>query len=277
MKSAGIVACSNGQKTEWREQNQKLIAFLQKSGYKVIVSSCIYEKMGAYSGTGKERAEELMKLYANPEVEDIFDISGGDMANEVLDGLDFDLIKSSKATFWGYSDLTTVINAIYSRTGRSSVLYQIKNLVCGDFQAVQRERFANRADLFSPDFRMVQGDSIRGVVIGGNLRCFLKLAGTKYFPDVTDKILLLEALGGRAPQMVTYLSQLKSIGVFDKISGILLGTFSEMEACACEPDMPSLVRSFAGTSMPIARAREVGHNPDSKAVWVGKEIEISAV
>ena len=32
MKSAGIVACSNGQKAEWREQNQKLIAFLQKSG-----------------------------------------------------------------------------------------------------------------------------------------------------------------------------------------------------------------------------------------------------
>ena len=46
-----------------------------------------------------------MKLYADPEVEDIFNISGGDMASEVLDELDYELIKSSKATFFRGSDV----------------------------------------------------------------------------------------------------------------------------------------------------------------------------
>ena len=273
--SVGIVACSDAQKPEWKEQNQRLIEILKKSGKNVLISNCIYEKNGVFSGTGKERANELMKLFANPDVEAIYDISGGDMANEVLDELDFEVIKKSRAIFWGYSDLTTVINAIYSQTGKSSVLFQIKNMVYGDYQDLQRRRFISKSDLFNPSFTFIQGNSIKGIVLGGNLRCFLKLAGTKYFPDITNKILLIESLGGKVPQMITYLSQLKSCGVFDKINGILLGTFSEMEAKSCEPDMVSLVQSFAGDKMPIAQTKEIGHGNDSKAIWIGKEIEIT--
>ena len=275
MKSVGIVACSDAQKPEWEEQNQRLIEIFENTGKNVLISDCIYEKNGIFSGTGKERANELMKLFSNPNVEAIYDISGGDMANEVLDELDFDAIKKSNATFWGYSDLTTVINAIYSQTGKSSVLFQIKNMVYGDYQSLQRRRFINKSDLFNPSFSFIQGNSIRGIVVGGNIRCFLKLAGTKYFPDTTNKILLLESLGGRVPQMITYLSQLKSCGVFDKINGILLGTFSEMDAKSCEPDIVSLVKSFVGDEMPIAQTKEIGHGNDSKAIWIGKEVEIN--
>ena len=274
MKSVGIAACSDAQKLEWKEQNRRLIEILEENGKNVLVSDCIYERNGIFSGTGKERANELMRLFSNPDVEEIYDISGGDMANEVLDELNFEVIKKSNATFWGYSDLTTVINAIYSQTGKSSVLFQIKNMVYGDYQDLQRRRFISKSDLFNPSFRFIQGDSIKGIVVGGNIRCFLKLAGTKYFPDTTNKILLMESLGGRVPQMITYLSQLKSCGVFDKINGILLGTFSEMEAKSCEPDIVSLVQSFVGDKMPIAQTKEIGHGNDSKAIWIGKEIEI---
>ncbi len=275
MKSVGIVACSDAQKIEWASQNKSLIEFLEQNGKNVLVSNCIYEKRGAFSGTGKERANQLMKLFSNPDVENIYDISGGDMANEVLDELDFEQIKKSNATFWGYSDLTTVINAIYSQTGKSSVLFQVKNMVYGDNQNMQRQRFVRKSDLFNPTFRFVQGNSIKGIVIGGNIRCFLKLAGTKYLPDCTDKILLMESLGGKVPQMTTYLSQLKSCGVFEKINGILLGTFSEMEEKNCEPDIVSLVQSFVGSKMPIAQTAEIGHGNDSKAIWIGKKIEIN--
>lgn len=275
MKSVGIVACSNAQKEKWREQNQVLIEILESTGNNVLISNCIYEKYGVFSGTGKERADELMKLFSNPDVENIYDISGGDIANEVLDELDFERIKTSAATFWGYSDLTTVINAIYSMTGKSSVLYHIRNLVQGEYQQLQRERFIHQSDLFTPAFRFIQGSSMHGIVVGGNIRCFLKLAGTRYFPDVTDKILLMESLSGRVPQMTAYLSQLRSCGVFDKISGVLLGTFSEMEANGCEPDMARLVRAFVGETMPIAKTDEIGHGYDSKAMWIGKHIALS--
>ena len=199
MKKAAITACSNALQPQYRSQIGELSAFLRSIGIETELSGCIYSE-GVFSGTPRERAEELMRMFRDPEIEEIYDVSGGDVANQVLDELDYEAIAASKATFWGYSDLTTVINAIYTMTGKESVLYQVRNLVRGNWAALQRERFRDREVLLRPAFTFVQGSAMEGVVVGGNVRCFLKLAGTRYFPDLQGKILLLEALGGGVAQ-----------------------------------------------------------------------------
>ena len=274
MKKVGIVACSDAQKEEYRGRNEELVRFLESIDYEPILSSCIYSAEGVFSGTPKARAEQLMSMFADPDVEEIYDISGGDVANQILDELDYELISKSRAVFWGYSDLTTVINAIYTMTGKASVLYQIKHLVYGNSTQLQKERFLNRDELFSPAFRFVQKNVMKGIVVGGNIRCFLKLAGTGYFPDLENKILLLEAYGGRVPQMATYLAQLKQLGAFEKVSGIILGTFTAMEQNHCVPDIVTMVKEYARPEIPIAVTRDIGHGDDAKAIMIGKEIEI---
>lgn len=137
------------------------------------------------------------------------------------------------------------------------------------FSGTGQERFCHMQELFQIETEFVQGDSMSGVLVGGNIRCFLKLAGTRFFPPLEGKLLLLEALGGEVPQMVTYLSQLKQLGAFEKVNGVLLGTFSMMEAKGAVPDILELVRWYAGTELPIARTREIGHGMDAKAVRIG--------
>ena len=274
MKKVGIVACSDAQKEKYRAKNEELVRFLESIDYEPVLSSCIYEAEGVFSGTPKERAGQLMRMFADPDIKEIYDISGGDVANQILDDLDYELISRSRAVFWGYSDLTTVINAIYTMTGKASVLYQIKHMVYGDSTQLQKERFLNRDELFSPVFRFVQKNAMKGIVVGGNIRCFLKLAGTGYFPNLENKILLLEAYGGRVPQMATYLAQLKQIGAFEKVSGIILGTFTAMEQNNCVPDIVTMVKEYARPETPIAVTRESGHGDDAKAIVIGKEIEI---
>ena len=274
MKKAAITACSNALQPECKSQINELTACLQSIGIEPELSECIYSKDGVFSGTPRERAAQLMRMYRDPEIEEIYDISGGDVANQILDELDYEAIAASKATFWGYSDLSTVITAIYTMTGKESVLYQVKNMVRGTSTALQRERFRNRNDLFTPAFTFVQKTAMKGIVVGGNIRCFLKLAGTRYFPDLQGKILLLESLGGEVPQMATYLAQLKQIGAFDKVNGILLGTFTTMEKNHCTPDIVTLVKEACGPEMPIAKTFEIGHGDDSKAIIIGREIEL---
>ena len=246
MRKAAITACSNAQQPQNRPRIEELAAYLQSIGIEPVMSSCIYSDDSVFSGTPRERGAQLMKMFRDPEIEEIYDISGGDVANQILDELDYEVIAASKATFWGYSDLTTVINAIYTMTGKESVLYQVKNMVRGNHTAAQRERFRSRTDLFAPDITFAQKSAMKGVVVGGNIRCFLKLAGTRYFPDLQGKILLLESLGGEVPQMSTYLAQLGQLGAFDKVSGVLLGTFTTMEQNHCVPDMITLVKEVCG-------------------------------
>ena len=128
----GIVCCSNGQSLYCKKDIEALEKVLRNLELIPVFSEFIYVKKSIFSGTARQRAEVLMSFYKNDEIKAIFDISGGDIANEILPYLDFDIIAKSGKQFWGYSDLTTIINAIYAKTGKSSVLYQLKNLVYED-------------------------------------------------------------------------------------------------------------------------------------------------
>jgi len=221
-----------------------------------------------------------MDFYRDDEVKIIFDISGGDLANEILPYLDFDEIERRDKPFFGYSDLTTIINSIYTKTNRSSVLYQVRNLV---YQYSERQAadfcgstMKDSRELFDFSYHFFQKSEMKGIVVGGNIRCLLKLAGTTYFPDVKGKILFLEALSGSASRIITYLSQLKQIGAFCGISGVLLGTFTELCGEGEEPVLAAeFVRDCIGEEIPIAYTREIGHGTDSKALWIGREYYLS--
>lgn len=272
----GIVCCSNGQKIGYKEKLERLSNALRVIGLEPVFSDYIYEKEDVFSGNAKERAKALMDFYRDSEIKAIFDISGGDIANEIISELDFDVIADSSKQFWGYSDLTTILNAIYTKTGKASVLYQIRNLIsdCGE---QQKEDFCEtvrngKNNLQQISYEFIQGDHMEGIVVGGNIRCFLKLAGTPYFPDLKGKILLLEAYGGLVPQMTTYLSQLKLMEVFEQVSGVLLGTFTQLEQEKEAMQMEKLILRYVGENVPIAKTKDIGHGKDAKAIEIGGEI-----
>ncbi len=271
--AAGIVCCSNGLRAECIRDVEKLIQILKQIGITPVISEHIYEKNAVFSGTGRERAQALMSFYEREDVKAVFDISGGDIANEILSYLDFDVIQRNPKQFWGYSDLTTILNAVYTKTGNEGVLYQVMNLVrvkdsvmCRSFA---KTVLGQEESLFDFPYRFIQGKNMEGVVAGGNIRCLLKLAGTEFFPDLQDKILVLEAMGGSTAQFVTYLSQLQCMGVFTKIAGIVLGTFTQMEAEGGSPDIVTLVQEYAGC-LPIVKTSRIGHGADSCGVVIGR-------
>ena len=275
----GIVCCSNGQKWTYAEKIKCLENTLMDIGLQPVFSDCIYEKESIFSGTVEERANALMKFYKDDEIKGIFDISGGDVANGILPYLDYEIIANSSKMFWGYSDLTTIINAIYKKTGKASVLYQIRNLIY-DFKEQQIANFKSTImhdgnDLFNINYKFIQQSKMRGIVVGGNVRCLLKLAGTEYMPKLDDKILILESFGGTVAKMETYLSQLQQMGVCDKVAGIILGTFTEMETENCIPNIETLVKKIVGKDMPVAVTRDIGHGTDSKGIIIGQEMYLA--
>ncbi len=275
----GIVACSNAQLLSNKEKINELEKVLKDIGLNPIFSKFIYEKYSVFSGSGKERGEALMNFYLDKDIKAIFDISGGDLANEVLDYLDFEIIKNNPKAFFGYSDLTTIINAIYSKTGNVSYLYQIRNLIYS-FKDIQKERFINsillgKDDLFNIKYEFLQGNKMSGVVVGGNIRCFLKLSGTPYMPNLENKILLLESYGGEVALMTTYLTQLKQMGAFKKIKGIILGTFTKIEENKVKPNIEEIVLKIVNDkNLPIIKTNEIGHGMDSKCMIIGKNIKV---
>ena len=275
---AGLVSCSNGQHPQQQEKINQLIRILEKMGMECVQAEHLYARDGVFGGTPKELAQDLMAFYNDGSIHAIYDVSGGDIANEVLGYLDYGKIADADKMFWGYSDLITVIKAIYAKTGKASVLYQVKHLA-EDHAKLRQERFQRAVfgggtDLFQISYQFLQGESMEGVVVGGNIRCLLKLAGTPYFPDMRGKILLLESLGSSAAQAAAQICQLGQMGVFDVVSGVLLGTFTKLEQSEGEMAPYRLLTRHIHTDIPVARTPQVGHSADAKAVLIGGVLQL---
>ena len=269
-----LVVCSNGKNFEDKDRLEKLESILVEMGLVPVFTKYIYKDKFGRGAKAQVRAEELMSFYKNKEIKAIFDISGGDIANEVLDYLDYDVIKRNYKPFFGYSDLTTILNALESYTNEVNYLYQILNIIEGEEIKTSFENtfMKNEQTLFDVKWKFLQGSRIEGEVIGGNIRCFLKLVGTKYFPETDNKVLFIEGLGTSIEGLVTHLAQLKQIGVFDKISGLLIGTFTKIEQEISVEEIFELIQEYIPSSLVVAKTQEVGHAKNSKALKIGEKI-----
>ena len=271
-----LVVCSNGKNIEDKVRLEKLEGILVEMGLVPVFTKYIYRDKYGRGSSPQVRAEELMSFYKNNEIKAIFDISGGDIANEILEYLDYDVIKENYKPFFGYSDLTTVLNALVSKIDKINYLYQILNIIENEEIQTSFENtfLKNQNSLFDVNWRFLQGIKIEGEVVGGNIRCFLKLTGTEYFPKVEDKVLFIEGLGTSIEGLLTHLTQLKQLGVFDKISGLLIGNFTKIEKEFSVEEIFEIIQEYIPSSLPVAKTQEVGHAKDSKALKLGGKIYI---
>lgn len=272
----GIISCSNGLSKKNKNIIDELKLNLKSLDIEMVEGDTLYAKeYNLFSGTGEEKARALEKLFLDKDIKMIFDISGGDLANEVLDFLDFNLIKENPKPFFGYSDLTVLLNAIYSQCHITTYNYQLRNLV-GKFKEEQMQNFKasfieGKENIFNLDYKWINGSHLEGIVVGGNIRCLLKLAGTKYMPNFKDKILFLESFSGNSAKMVTYITQYKNLGVFNEVKGIILGEFTEMERENLKPDIVEILKRVIGEiNIPILKTRDLGHGADAKCIPIGK-------
>ena len=276
-----LAACSDLRPVKEREQIEKLKVCLKEMGLKVKESPCLYQdENGEYIG-GQRKAEILQAFYKEPEVRAIFDVSGGNLANEVLPFLDFEVIRENPKPFFGYSDLTVLLNAIHQKTGQKGVLYQIRFLTGSNAEEQQkafRETFQEgKRTLFEFPVEFLQGEELTGKVVGGNIRCLLKLAGTAYFPEMEGNVLFLESRSGDENQIVTFFYQLLEMGVFEKAAGLLLGTFTQLERESGRDGIRKVLKKLPlDENFPVAKTWSVGHGSDSRAVMIGENISLKA-
>ncbi|WP_322922199.1 LD-carboxypeptidase [Paenibacillus campi] len=272
--TVALIACSDGISWGKRSSVDELIQHFNQWGLRVEEAKTLMQADYGWSGSPQERAAELNRLFADPTIKAIFDISGGDSANGILPYVDFDGIARSPKPLFGMSDLSVVLNAIYARTGVASYHYQVLNLV-RQYGEQQRQRFyatffGSSNDLYDLEFEFLRGEDLNGELIGGNLRCLLKLAGTPHFPHARGRVIMLEGLSGRLKRIISMLDQLAQTGALNECSGLLIGTFTELEQYGERAALLEYVLQItAARGIPVVHTTGIGHGSDSGCMIIG--------
>ncbi|MCY3047879.1 LD-carboxypeptidase [Aerococcus urinae] len=284
MKEIALVALSNGLSNKEKKTLVNLIKLLENLSVKVhYQADALFSDSRIGAVNAKKRAEIVNQYFKNPAINFIFDLSGGDVANETICYLDYKAIKNSSCKLFGYSDLTTVINAIYTQTGKSSVLFQVRHLVDKSshrqfeaFRSLIDDRDTNDVvnKFIQENSKFIQGSAVSGQVLGGNIRCFLKLAGTAYWPDLKGKFLFLESYSGLEGRIRTYFAQLQQLGVFEDISGLILGSFTELDNQIGRDCLIDIISEYVSPELPLVSTEAIGHQKDSLPLIIGQDLSL---
>ena len=105
----GLISCSNGLDVNMKEKIDELITILSSMKINVITSKTLFKDSSGMTYDSKIRAKELMNLYINEDIKIIFDLSGGDLCNEILNYLDYDIISKYEKPFFGYNQILLII------------------------------------------------------------------------------------------------------------------------------------------------------------------------
>lgn len=272
-----LVACSNQLNISSKNKIKEIIKIFNSFNIEVLVSKNIFKTNIQYS-SGEVRGKELNKFFKDDSIKYIFDISGGDLCNEILPYLDFNCIKNSKAIYFGYSDLSVLLNSIYKKTNKISYYYNLKNITNENaFKDFYNTFIVNDSNsLFNiSNYTFIEGNSLNGIVIGGNIRCTLKLAGTEYFPDFNNSVLFLESYSGDLTKIRTFLAQYKLMNVFSNINGIILGQFTELSMKNQYNELINIMKKICNeNNISLVVTDNIGHSNDSKGIAIGKYLDI---
>ena len=232
----GIIAPSNPTTQDKKYLLDNAIKKFENLGFKVVCSKNCFniDKYGVSGGEPQERADDFNEMFSNPEIKAIYCASGGDTANQILSLIDYEAIKKNPKIFLGMSDIDVLHLAINTKT--DLVVFHCSDPKSGrpgkptdldieyTWQNFQN-RIINKSKIVSASSERicVRKGITEGKIIGCNLSSILKLAGTPYFPNFENSILFLEGYSENTKKVICKLQQLKEIGVFDKIKGIVIG------------------------------------------------------
>ena len=235
---------------------------LKKLGFNIKLGSLTQKRnsQGYRSGTPQERAEEFMGLITDPEVDGLISTIGGMNSSSLIPFLDFPRIREERKIICGFSDVTSLHLAILKFAGLRTIYGPSVMCWFGDWpngipessdwflEAVCKHVKGNRQISVPPQWsnhkrrwdnldwktlprewfkndgwRTLSTGEAEAPILALNFNTLMSAAGTDYWPNFKNKILMLEDMDAPMSRTERNLQQLKRIGVFEELSGLIIG------------------------------------------------------
>jgi muramoyltetrapeptide carboxypeptidase len=280
----GVIAPSNYIEKDDLEYINASIALMEASGFKVKFGKYVFEDTLGYGTSPEKRAADINWAFKDDEVKAIMCVKGGEDSNTTLDYIDYEMIKKHPKIICGFSDNTSILNAIHKKTGL--VTYHgptFKSLTSWEtgyaYKQFVKTFVEDTRSLImgepEDEYTTIQAGQATGELVGGNLSLFTKLVCGKYAVNVQDKILFLEELGFEAaPEMVNNnIYYLKQNGVFDRIAGLWIGNYEHPSKVSIE----KIIKNAIGDEykFPIIKSDNFGHIDKKIIIPIGTKAEIN--
>ncbi|MFD2555663.1 S66 peptidase family protein [Sphingobacterium tabacisoli] len=263
-------------------------------GFAVKEGKNIRARYGNLAGTDEQRLEDLHAMFADKSVQAIVCIRGGNGASRLLHHIDYNLIANNPKVLLGYSDVTALLLAFYTKVGLVSFHGVVGISTWSNYvaQLFKDQFFENKLASFEnpkkSDTQIIQYKDriqtitpgvVEGSILGGNLTLLAGLCGTPYLPDFKDKILFVEEIDEKSDRLDRMFCQLMNAGILSQIKGFIFGKCTNCGpsggygALTVEQMLTDYIKPLG---IPAYSGAMIGHISDQFLMPVGVRVRMDA-
>ncbi|MFH1048568.1 MAG: S66 peptidase family protein [Patescibacteria group bacterium] len=145
------------------------------------------------------------------------------------------------------------------------------------FKKIDQTR--SRALIKNTGYKWLQGGNVHGEALVGCILSINRLAGTKYWINPKGKILFLDILisPGEINEALAdaFLTDLKNIGVFDTITGLVIGRLYGYDEEA-KKRLYVQIEQLTQKKYPIVIEFDIGHTDPMVTIRYGQQVELNS-
>ncbi|WP_394699400.1 S66 peptidase family protein [uncultured Sphaerochaeta sp.] len=309
----GIIAPSSPAHLFFEEKYHFACNQLEQLGCKIIESKLIQQKsfQGYRTASAEARAREFMDMVHNEAVDVIMPVIGGMCSSSLLPYLDYEAIRASRKIIVGYSDITALHMGILAQAGLSTIYGPTLIPVFGEwpksnsfavqsfFSLARKQKrtiippleYSNESPDWKSDawkkrgriytkndgWHVLREGKAHGQLLIANLNTLVPLLGTKYCPDFSERILLIEEMNAPLSNEERNLTSLKLHGVFSRIQALIVG---KPEKLLLEGSLISydefLLEALGSYSFPIISNFDCGHTSPMISFFELQDLSLTA-
>jgi muramoyltetrapeptide carboxypeptidase len=209
------------------------IEILKSKGYKVVLSKNLFKENNQFSGTDKQRTQDLQNALNNTHIKAIFVARGGYGTARILDELDYTQFIKEPKWIIGFSDITALLMDVYEKTKIKTIHGPMpltfkwdKNSLDQTFSALSGKQVQIR---YRSNNMLNQLGTVKAKLVGGNLSVLYSSASTLKKSFSKPYILFLEDLDEYLYHIDRMMLALKRGGYLKNMVGLVCGSFSEMK------------------------------------------------
>lgn len=265
---------------------------LTARGYRVTVAPHARGAYGRFAGTEEERIADLKNALSDPAIDAILCARGGYGLQQIIHRITPETVNGNrepkKPVFIGFSDITELHqwSGLQGRASLHGLMCKHLAEVPEDSEPVVRWHQALRGEPLAytvPAHPLNRKGQVKGRLVGGNLSVLYGLQGTPYsltrLLDAEPKVptvLFIEDIAERHYHIDRMMQNLRMSGVMARISGLIVGQFSDSEddpSMGCTI-METIRRAAEGYDYPVLMDFPAGHVERNLPLWLNSPCEL---
>lgn len=259
------------------------VDWLVKQGYRVETGRHVFSRHFQFAGTDNERLADLQEALDDPETRAILCSRGGYGTVRIINGIDFSRFLENPKWLVGFSDIT-ILHSCLNNLGVATIhgvmpryFFDRDGSPTENLTSLMRLLTGEKVRYVFPNDQKNRKGRIRGVLTGGNLSIISSLQGTRFETDTNGKILFLEDIDEFLYHTDRMMHQLKLSGKLDKLSGVIIGDFTDMKdnespfGKSAHEIISEAVDEF---HYPVCFGFPAGHSKRNLSLAFGKEWEM---